>query len=398
MTGSEGGISMSDYTKWVACWGNATSIRDQTDCTYTKDLTLRYPLKMCFSGDAVRIRFSNLRGTEPVRFTASCAKGTGDKTIDVKTIRDILFSGSREIILMPGEEKTSDEILMDICAYDTLTVSLYMKDYTQMNSSVLITGPLSKGFYSYGDHEKDKELPLDLTRRTGWFTFLNTVDIRTAKENHAVICYGDSITAQDWPDWLSMRIEKEGPHNVSIIRRAVSGTRILREYDSITYAAYGIKGETRFPVEMNTAGADTVLIQHGINDIIHPVGTDVNPFRPWSDLPTAEELAEGVCRYYLDYAQSRGLKVYAGTLLPIKGWRTHAPFRDELKDRFNDWLRSEKRFAGCADFDAALRDPEDPEAFAAQYDSGDHLHPSSKGYKRMADTAYECLFAERGGQ
>ena len=389
---------MSGFTKWVACWGNATSIRDQTDCTYTKDLTLRYPLRMCFSGDAVRIRFSNIRGTEPVRFTASCAYGTGDKTIDTGSVRDILFDGSRELVLQPGEERQSDVIEMDIHAGDTLTVSMYMKDYTQMNSAVLITGPLSKGFYSYGDHEKEEGLPLDLTRKTGWFTFLNTADIRTLEENHAVICYGDSITAQDWPDMLIQRIEKEGPHNVSIIRRAISGTRILREYDSITYAAYGTKGETRFPLEMNTAGADTVLIQHGINDIIHPVGTDVNPFRPWSDLPTAEELAEGVSGYYLDHAEALGLTVYAGTLLPIKGWRTHEPFRDELKDRFNDWLRTEKRFAGCADFDMALRDPADPEAFAPQYDSGDHLHPSDAGYRAMADTAYECLFSERSGR
>ena len=41
---------------------------------------------------------------------------------------------------------------------------------------------------------------------------------------------------------------------------------------------------------MEVAGADAVLIQHGINDIIHPVGIEVNPFRPWSDLPTAQGL------------------------------------------------------------------------------------------------------------
>ena len=91
--------------------------------------------------------------------------------------------------------------------------------------------------------------------------------------------------------------------NAAIIRRAVSGTRILRQYDCITYQAYGLKGATRFPIEMNVAGATDVIIQHGINDIIHPVGEDVNPFRPWSDLPT-----DGAwCRGYLRKArQSHG--------------------------------------------------------------------------------------------
>ena len=102
--------------------------------------------------------------------------------------------------------------------------------------------------------------------------------------------------------------------NTSIIRRAVSGTRILRQYDCITYQAYGLKGATRFPIEMNVAGATDVIIQHGINDIIHPVGTDVNPFRPWSDLPTVEEMQQGVENIYVRPAKAMGLKVWSGTL------------------------------------------------------------------------------------
>lgn len=60
---------MSDYTKWVACWGNATSITDRRESVYSKDITLRYPIRMCFNGSAVRLRFSNLTGTEPVGIT-----------------------------------------------------------------------------------------------------------------------------------------------------------------------------------------------------------------------------------------------------------------------------------------------------------------------------------------
>ena len=36
------------------------------------------------------------------------------------------------------------------------------------------------------------------------------------------------------------------------------------------------------------------------------------------------------------------------------------------------------------DFDAALRDPKNPNYFLPEYDSGDHLHPSAAGYRRMA--------------
>ena len=56
----------TDQNKWVACWGNATSITNRREATYAKNLTLRYPIRMCFSGNMLRFRFSNLTGTEPV--------------------------------------------------------------------------------------------------------------------------------------------------------------------------------------------------------------------------------------------------------------------------------------------------------------------------------------------
>ena len=33
---------MTDSKKWVACWGNATSITNRREAVYAKDLTLRY--------------------------------------------------------------------------------------------------------------------------------------------------------------------------------------------------------------------------------------------------------------------------------------------------------------------------------------------------------------------
>ena len=326
----------NNNTKWVACWGNATSITNRSEAIYAKNLTLRYPVRMPFSGSQLRFRFSNLTGTEPVTLNKVLVDHT-----------PITFDGKTSVTLMPGKETESDAISHAVSRGDTIEVSMYMADYTQMNSGTLITGPLSKGFYAYGDFAEADVLPLDLTRHTNWFYFLNTIDIR----------------------------------------RAVSGTRILRQYDCITYQAYGLKGSTRFPIEMNVAGATDVIIQHGINDIIHPVGEDVNPFRPWSDLPTVEEMERGVEEIYVKPAKAMGLKVWSGTLLPIYGWRTYNEDRDCMRQQFNEWLRTSPIFDGCIDFDAAVRSNTNPKAFAEGYDSGDHLHPSERAYEAMAQAA-----------
>jgi lysophospholipase L1-like esterase len=366
-------MESTEYTKWVACWGNATSITDQKEAMYAKNITLRYPIRMVFDGCALRLHFSNLTGTEPITLSKVYIEQT-----------TVTFGGEKSVLIEPGKEVTSDEIAYEVKAGTDVNVSVYLGEITQMNAGVLITGPLSRGQYAYGDHALEEELPADDTRNTNWFYFLNTVDVLTKAENHAFICYGDSITAQSWPDDLAIRLWNEGIRNVAIIRRAVSGTRILRQYDCITYAAYGLKGATRFPIEMEAAGADAVLIQHGINDIIHPVGVEVNKFRPWSDMPTSADLIAGVEDIYIRYAKEKGYKVYGGTLLPIYGWRTYAPFREEIKNEFNHWIRTTDKFDGYVDFDEAVRDENHPEAFAEGNDSGDHLHPSEKAYEIMA--------------
>ena len=366
-----------DSKKWVACWGNATSITNRREAFYSKDLTLRYPIRMCFSGTMLRFRFSNLTGTEPVTLNKVFVGHT-----------PITFAGETGITLMPGTETESDAISYAVNRGDTIEVSFYMAGYTQMNSGTLVTGPLSKGYYAYGDYAEADELPLNLSRSTNWFYFLNTIDVLTSADNHAVVCYGDSITAQSWPDYMA---QQAFGSNASIIRRAVSGTRILRQYDCITYQAYGLKGATRFPIEMQVAGATDVIIQHGINDIIHPVGTDVNPFRPWSDLPTVEEMEHGIEDIYVKPAKAMGLKVWSGTLLPIYGWRTYNDKRDAMRQEFNEWLRTSSIFDGCIDFDAAVRSTTNPKAFADGFDSGDHLHPSERAYEAMAQAAAHKL-------
>ena len=142
--------------KWVACWGTATSITDRREAVYAKNLTLRYPIRMCFSGSMLRFRFSNLTGTEPVTLTKLFVAHV-----------PITFGGQQRVTLEPGCEQESDAIAIQVNRGDTLDVSFYLADYTQMNSGTLVTGPLSKGYYAYGDYADADELPLDLSRHTG---------------------------------------------------------------------------------------------------------------------------------------------------------------------------------------------------------------------------------------
>ena len=259
-----------------------------------------------------------------------------------------------------------------------------------MRSSVAILGPLSLGFYGIGDMTEIANPDINLTKKTSWFYFLSDIDVHTNEENKAIICYGDSITSQDWPDYLMLELKKNNVNNLSVIRKAASGTRILREYSCITYESYGLCGKNRIPRELNVSGAKYLIIQQGINDIIHPVGLKENKFRPMEDLPTLPELIKGM-EYYIKEAEKKGLEIFLGTLLPIYGWRTYEDFREELKNGFNDWMRNKVDKKHVIDFHKVLEDENDFRKFKNGYDSGDHLHPSVEAYKKMAEEAFKSI-------
>ena len=366
---------MNQHTKWVSVWGNAVSVAENRPERYAKDITIRYPIHIPFSGSALRLTFDNYCGTEPVTLHKTTVFYGG-------AFHKVCFGGEGAVTIPAGERVVSDPLSICLNEGEIIQVSFYLADFTLMRSVVYACGPLSEGLYANGDETENAKIDILTSRKTHLFYFLSNVSVLTEGENRGVVCYGDSITAQDWPDELALRCFQEGYMKTAVIRRATSGSRILREYHCLTYESYGLMGSNRFSHEVPTDGADTVIIQQGINDIIHPVGEQVNAFRPMSDLPTVEELIDGL-KAYIAQARSFGYKVYVGTLLPMGGWRTDAPFRQEMRHKYNEFIRTTDLIDGCIDFDAALRDPQKPDWFLPEYDSGDHLHPSAKGYRRM---------------
>ncbi len=380
----------NNFSKWVAMWGNAMSIVDNMPETYSKNITLRYPIFCPFNGDSLRLRFDNFAGTETItinKITISQCKEEENAVENSFVIVNIPKDGLK---IPPKQNILTEPIRFNVEEGKKILVSFYLKDFTLMRSSVAILGPLSLGFYGIGDMTEIANPDINLTKKTSWFYFLSDIDVHTNEENKAIICYGDSITSQDWPDYLMLELKKNNVNNLSVIRKAASGTRILREYSCITYESYGLCGKNRIPRELNVSGAKYLIIQQGINDIIHPVGLKVNKFRPMEDLPTLPELIKGM-EYYIKEAEKKGLEIFLGTLLPIYGWRTYEDFREELKNGFNDWIRHKVDEKHVIDFHKALEDDADFRKFKNGYDSGDHLHPSELAYKKMGEEAFKVI-------
>ena len=165
---------------WCSMWGNAVSIAEHRPESYAKDITLRYPVYAPFDGTALRFTFDNYCGSEPVSITkatvsiADCDFNCDDITRKINlscpmqesATAQITFSGNSSVTIAAHERIISDDIFFQVQAGQTLCVNLYFADFTLMQSAVLITGPLSKGFFSLGDQTSAGRLPLDTSKTT----------------------------------------------------------------------------------------------------------------------------------------------------------------------------------------------------------------------------------------
>src|SRR5262249_26596236 len=94
-------------------------------------------------------------------------------------------------------------------------------------------------------------------------------------------------------------------------------------------------------------------------------------------------------------AHAHGIKVIGATITPFTGSEFYHPDAANESDRtqVNAWIRAPGHFDAVVDFDKTIADPAQPQRMRADYDCGDHLHPSPAGFRAMADAIPLSLFA-----
>jgi lysophospholipase L1-like esterase len=136
-------------------------------------------------------------------------------------------------------------------------------------------------------------------------------------------------------------------------------------------------------------GITSVVLLMGINDISWPGST----FGPGEPATQADALIAGY-RQLIARAKSRGVRIVGATLTPFEGALTmpgspianyYSPAKDAVRQRINAWIRSSGEFDAVLDFDAVVRDPQNPLRILPAYDSGDHLHLGDAGNKAVAE-------------
>jgi len=381
--------------RWTATWGAAPAGPPPSASTMSlSNQTLRLVVHASVAGSRVRIRISNEMGSVPLNIGAAriALRSSGAVTV-AGTDRQPLFGGRTSVTIAAGAAVLSDGADFNVPPFADLAVSLYLPGtsrLTTLHNAALQTSYVSTA----GDRSALQSLPVQRTIST--WPFLTEVDVSGPYSGlsalQSVVALGDSITDgqasiananRRWPDMLARRLQLEGgvAANIGVANRGISANSLLKDYPEAMLA--GQRALLRFDRDVAaTSGVRWMIALIGINDIVYSSASSPIP---------VDSLINGH-QQLIAKARARGIKAVGATLTPFEGHSYYTAARENVRKRFNDWLRAGGAYDAVVDFDLALRDPTRPTRLRATYDSGDHLHPNNAGYQAMAQAVPLTLF------
>ncbi|AWH54361.1 GDSL family lipase [Stenotrophomonas sp. ESTM1D_MKCIP4_1] len=357
---------------WVTAW-TASPAPDRKDGTPAAPVqfaaqTVRQDIRVGSRGDALRLRISNELGDAPLHVE--------DIRVRLKDGRaaalPVTVDGRSAIDVPVGAALLSDPLPLTVSALQEISVTAFFPQPTRPAVRRTVVRVV----------EGRQPAVADNVRVSYQQNVFSAVLVQRAERPQVIVALGDSITEgatatrgsfNQWPERLAQRLQQACPDRFVVLNQGISGNKLLdhgRSHSALSRLDRDV---------IAVAGADQVILFEGINDIRHGGGAQPLPGRSAPDMRLGYQ--QVAARLHL-----HGIRAYLGTLTPFAGSERYEPVSATTRASINQWARSaDNGFDGVVDFDAALRDPAQPESLPASI-TRDHLHPNDEGYRRMAES------------
>lgn len=371
-----------------------------------QNASLRQTIFITQSAPTIRLVVSNAFGAAELPITSTTLAvplngSAGTSAIDTSSLAPVTWSGGQSSIVIPnGARAVSDPIAYPVTAQGILTVSMYFASGQPTNIITGHPGSRTNSYYTAGNATAAADVADEsygnLTQTSQHWYFLSAVEgyLPESQGTRAFAIIGDSITDgrgsdpnenNRWPDNVLRRLQAPNAtdlqRNVAIINQAAGGNRVLADGNGPN--AFGRVDRD----VLAHSGTVYAMVFEGVNDI----GTAA------TDAASQQVVGDQLLAAFdqiITMVHARGIPIFGATITPFGGdGQTYStPEREATRQRVNEWVRTSGRYDGVIDFDAVVRDPNNATVLAAQYDSGDHLHPNPAGYIAMADAFDLSLF------
>jgi lysophospholipase L1-like esterase len=382
---------------WVGSWAAAQMIPEPNNAVPADNLrgaTLRQIVHLSAGGSMLRLRISNAFGTGPLRLVAvhvAHPQSAASSRIDPNSDRAVTFGERADVLIPAGAEYSSDPVKYAVAPLSDLAVTMQIDGSPEQQTGH--PGSRATSYLATGAPVSAPELPA--AQSIDHWYFLSGVDVGVESAAAAVVALGDSITDghgattngnDRWPDVLAARLQRNAAsRQVSVLNAGIGGNRLLAD-------GTGPNALARFDRDvLAQAGVSYLIVLEGINDIGTLTRTKVASEAQHDEL--VRQLIEAYRQITLR-AHAHGIRVIGATILPFTGSDYYHPSPANETDRtlVNAWIRAPGHFDAVLDFDKVAADPAHPDHLRADYDIGDHLHPSPAGYRAMADAIPLELF------
>ena len=382
-------LAQSQAANWVGTWA-ASPVGSVVNAGQPGpgNTTYRNIVHISLGGSAVRVQLTNEFGTDPLTVGAAhIAVSAGGGAIQANTDHALTFNGKPTVEIPTGAFVLSDPVTMQAAPLSDLVVSVYVPEQ-RIRNTTCHTFADSTNYVFKGD--ATAVVTFDNSSPIYAWCFVKGIDVKTDGKAAAIVTFGDSITdgAQGtrdangrWPDVLAARLlADKKTADLGVLNEGIGGYLVLHD-------GYGPSALARFDRDVIAqSGVKYLIILEGINDI----GRLKDPHEPGDNI-TADDLIFGLTQL-VTRAHQHGIKVFGATLTPYLPTGYSSPQGEQVRQAYNQWIRTSGIFDGVIDFDKITQDPEHPETFLPAYDSGDHLHPKDPGYKAMGDAIDLSLF------
>lgn len=374
-----GAIAQDAEKSWTGTWATAVEYTGQGDMPKASlsGRALREIVQVSIPGDVLRMQLSNIHSKEPVEIKSVFIANVADSCdIDVKSAKYLTFGGKKSVTIAPGEDIYSDDIKYDLKPLQRLAITINYGESTPVNASSH-RGSRTTSYIINGE-AKPKTKFIDAEKLDHWYN-ISCIDVKTENPTECIAIIGNSITdgrgsttnmQNRWPDFLAKALDGK----VGVLNLGIGGNAVVR-------GGLSEPAVVRFDRDvLGQSGVTSVVIFEGVNDI-------------GGKRPNHQEIVKNIIEAYTNFiakSKEAGKKVYLATITPYKNSFYEDHFSEAARLTINDWIRANKDVDGVIDFDAAVRDPENPAALRQEY-SDDWLHLNPSGYEVMGKFAADVI-------